>query len=123
MYPSAAPKTPIIERDLLEHTESAIMSQDQASNISALRGSAVWNECPRANRCMITITISLLHSQAMAARPRIWNKIRFVEWMSCPAAPNQAPTMAVEPAISVAMDAKPNAVRTQCPFHGGSPER
>jgi hypothetical protein len=34
MYPPAAPKNSIIERDLLEHAESAIMSQDQASNIS-----------------------------------------------------------------------------------------
>jgi hypothetical protein len=34
MYPSAAPKNSIIERDLLEHAASAIMSQDQASNIS-----------------------------------------------------------------------------------------
>jgi hypothetical protein len=34
MYPSAAPENSTIERDLLEHAESAIMSQDQASNIS-----------------------------------------------------------------------------------------
>jgi hypothetical protein len=33
MYPSAAPKNSTIERDLLEHAESAIMSQDQASSI------------------------------------------------------------------------------------------
>jgi hypothetical protein len=34
MYPSAAPGNATIERDLLEHAENAIMSQDQASNIS-----------------------------------------------------------------------------------------
>jgi hypothetical protein len=34
MLSSGAPKNSIIERDLLEHAESAIMSQYQASNIS-----------------------------------------------------------------------------------------
>jgi hypothetical protein len=34
MYPYAAPKNSTIERDLLEHAESAIMSKDQASSIS-----------------------------------------------------------------------------------------
>jgi len=34
MYHSAAPKNSIIERDLLEHAESAIMFEELASNIS-----------------------------------------------------------------------------------------
>jgi hypothetical protein len=34
MYPSAAALNSTIERDLLEHAEIVIMSQNQASNIS-----------------------------------------------------------------------------------------
>jgi hypothetical protein len=79
MYPSAAALNSTIERDLLEHAEIVIMSQNQASNISlafaALRIGG-WHECPGANQCTI-ITIPRTHSQAMLARPCIWKKIRF----------------------------------------------